>query len=259
MAIQAVLVSPKFLFRVELDDRPQSLEPHPLDEYALASRLSYFIWATMPDDELFALAAKGQLTANLEPQVRRMLKDPRAKSLVDDFAMQWLQLRRLRAVAPDTKLFPAFDERLQRSMLTETQLFLQAVVQEDRSILDLIGADFTFLDRTLARHYGIIDTAGNRVGEKPVRPGGRMISDREFVRVSLPPNAERGGILTQASILTVTSREPNVMPVGLGKRPGAWGSNAPAALAGGASQMVPASTAPAMYPIRGGDRASPRA
>jgi hypothetical protein len=217
MAFQAILVSPKFLFRVELDDRPQTLEPHPLDEYALASRLSYFIWATMPDDELFALAAKGQLTANLEPQVRRMLKDPRAKSLVDDFAMQWLQLRRLRAVAPDTKLFPSFDERLRRSMLTETQLFLTAILQEDRSILDLIGADFTFLDRTLARHYGIIDTAGNRVGAKPVRPGGRLISDRDFVRVSLPPDGERGGILTQASILTVTSNPTRTSPVKRGK------------------------------------------
>jgi hypothetical protein len=216
MAFQAILVSPKFLFRVELDDRPQSLEAHPIDEYALASRLSYFIWATMPDDELFALAAKGELTKNLEPQVRRMLKDPRASSLVDEFAMQWLQLRRLRTVSPDTKLFPAFDERLRKSMTTETELFLKAIVQEDRSILDLISADFTFLDRTLARHYGIIDTMGNRVGDKKPRPGGRPI-DRDFVRVSLPPDSDRGGILTQASVLTVTSNPTRTSPVKRGK------------------------------------------
>ncbi|MDB5324390.1 MAG: hypothetical protein JWN40_6021 [Phycisphaerales bacterium] len=217
MAFQAILVSPKFLFRVELDDRPQSLEPHEIDEYALASRLSYFLWATMPDDELFALAEKGQLTKNLEPQVRRMLKDPRANSLVDQFAMQWLQLRRLRSVAPDTKLFPAFDERLRRSMMKETELFLQAILQEDRSVLDLISADFTFLDRTLARHYGIIDTVGNRVGDKQLRPGGRFISDRDFVRVSLPPDSDRGGLLAQASVLTVTSNPTRTSPVKRGK------------------------------------------
>src|SRR5205085_12442764 len=155
MAFQAVLVSPKFLFRVELDDRPQSAEPHAINEYQLASRLSYFLWSTMPDDELFALAAKGQLTANIEPQVRRMLKDARSKSLVDNFAMQWLQLRRLRAVSPDTKQFPSFDERLRAAMQKETEMFLGAIIQEDRSILDLIDGDFTFVNRTLARFYGL--------------------------------------------------------------------------------------------------------
>ncbi len=106
LALEAALVSPKFLFRVELDDRPDSAGPHPIDEYQLASRLSYFLWSTMPDDELFALAAKKQLTANLDAQVRRMLKDPRSKALVDNFAMQWLQLRLLKNFNPDPKLFP---------------------------------------------------------------------------------------------------------------------------------------------------------
>ena len=217
MAMEAVLVSPKFLFRVELDDRSNSAAAHPIDEYALASRLSYFLWATMPDDELFDLAAKGQLTANLEAQCRRMLKDPRAKTLVDQFAMQWLQLKRLRIVSPDTKLFPAFDERLRSSMAKETEMFLDAIVKEDRSVLDLISADFTFLNRTLARFYGIADTAGNRVGEKATRPGGTFIPDRDFVRVSLPPDSQRGGLLTQASILTVTSNPTRTSPVKRGK------------------------------------------
>jgi hypothetical protein len=136
VALQAVLISPKFLFRLELDDRPEAAEPRSLDEYQLASRLSYFLWSSMPDDELFALAEKQQLTANLEPQVRRMLKDPRAKSLVDNFAMQWLQLKRLRSFTPDTKLFPAFNEQLRAAMGKETELFIEAVIREDRSILD---------------------------------------------------------------------------------------------------------------------------
>ena len=109
LAMQAMLISPKFLFRVELDDRPDSPGPHAIDEYQLASRLSYFIWSTMPDDELLDLAGKNQLTANLDQQVRRMLKDPRANALVDNFAMQWLQLRRLKKFrAPDTGLFSEF-------------------------------------------------------------------------------------------------------------------------------------------------------
>jgi len=216
LAIQAVLVSPKFLFRVELDDRPDSAEPHAIDEYQLASRLSYFLWSSMPDEELFTLAAKKQLAAHLDAQVQRMLKDPKAWALTDSFAMQWLQLRRLQAFSPDTRLFPAFNDQLRSAMLKETELFFNAIVVEDRSILDLIDADFTYLNEPLARHYGIVDTNGNRAGQKPVQPGGRPIRGREFVRVALT-GGERGGILTQASVLTVTSNPTRTSPVKRGR------------------------------------------
>jgi len=220
LALQAVLVSPKFLFRVELDDRPASAQPHAIDEFQLASRLSYFLWSSMPDDELFALAAKQQLTANLEPQVRRMLQDPKAAALVENFAIQWLQLGRLQAFAPDPKLFPSFNDRLRKAMLKETELFFQAIIKEDRSILDLIDADFTFLNDTLARHYGIADTNGNRSGQKPTKPGGQRFQGGRggdlFQRVSLQ-DGERGGILTQASVLTVTSNPTRTSPVKRGR------------------------------------------
>jgi hypothetical protein len=221
LALQAVLVSPKFLFRVELDNRPDSPQQHPIDEYQLACRLSYFLWSSMPDDELFALAAKKQLTANLDAQVKRMLQDPKARALTQNFAVQWLQLGRLSTFAPDPKLFPNFNERLRKSMLRETELFFEAIVKEDRSILDLIDADFSFLNETLARHYGIADTNGNRVGQKPTRPGGKPFQGgrREgdvFLRVSLH-DGERGGILTHASVLTVTSNPTRTSPVKRGR------------------------------------------
>lgn len=216
LAMQATLVSPKFLFRVELDDRPDSADPHPLDEYQLASRLSYFLWSSMPDDELFELAKRKQLTANLDAQVRRMLKDPKAQSLVDNFAMQWLQLKRLKSFAPDTSMFPEFDERLRQSMQKETELFFAAVMNEDRSILDLIDSDFTFLDRSLAQLYGIADTAGNHVGQKTIYPGGKQFNRGDFSRVALH-DRQRGGILTQASVLTVTSNPTRTSPVKRGR------------------------------------------
>ena len=218
LMVQAVLVSPKFLFRVELDDRPTQPEPHPLDEFQLASRLSYFLWSTMPDDELLDLATKKQLNANLDAQVRRLLKSPRAESLVKNFALQWLQLRRLQTHAADTKLFPNFNDELRAAMLRETELFFAEIVREDRSILDLIDGDFTYLNGTLARHYGIADTAGNwrDAAAKDKRPGGQPIRGDEFVRVSLPMK-ERGGLLTQASVLVVTSNPTRTSPVKRGR------------------------------------------
>lgn len=216
-AMQAALVSPKFLFRVELDDRPVGAEPAALDEYQLASRLSYFVWATMPDDELFDLAAKGQLSANLEPQVRRMLADPRAETLVHNFGMQWLQIKRLETFQPDSKLFPSFNDGLRKSMLKESELFLTTIIREDRSVLDLVDANFTFLNEPLARHYGIVDTKGNRNGQKNKVPGGQPIRGREFIRVELQPESPRGGILTQASVLTVTSNPTRTSPVKRGR------------------------------------------
>ena len=217
-AVQAVLISPKFLFRVELDDRPTQPQAHPLDEFQLASRLSYFLWSTMPDDELFALAGKNQLTANLDAQVRRMLKSPQAAALVENFAMQWLQLRRLQTFAPDAKLFPNFNEKLRAAMLRETELFFGEIVREDRSVLDLIDGDFTYLTAVLARHYGIADTVGNWMDAKGKdrRPGGEPIRGDMFVRVSLPMK-ERGGLLTQASVLTVTSNPTRTSPVKRGR------------------------------------------
>ena len=216
LALQAVLTSPKFLFRVELDDRPETPEPHPITEHQLASRLSYFLWNSLPDEELLAQAGKSTLTANLEAQVRRMLKDPRSRELVDSFGIQWLQLKRISFVAPDGGLFPQFNQRLRESMLRETELFLEAVFREDRSVLDLVSADFTFLDERLARHYGISDTMGNRPGQKTPRPGGQPIPREDFVRVSLQ-DGDRGGLLTQASVLTVTSNPTRTSPVKRGR------------------------------------------
>lgn len=216
LAMQAVLVSPRFLFRLELDDRPVSDQPVPLDEYQLASRLSYFLWSSMPDDELFELAGKKQLTANLEAQVARMLRDPRAEALVENFVLQWLQLRRLRTHSADPKLFPRFNEELRSAMLRETELFFAEIIRENRSLLDLIDGKFTYLNARLASHYGIRDTAGNTWGTKKVRPGGQPIPHDRFVRVELP-DGPRGGILTHASVLTVTSNPTRTSPVKRGK------------------------------------------
>ncbi len=211
--LKVVLCSPKFLFRVELDPLPRYPGAHPLDEFQLASRLSYFLWTTMPDEELFRLATKGQLTANLDAQVRRMLKDPKAETLTSNFALQWLQLQRLQTFAPDSKLFPSFDERLRRAMLRETELFFSEIVREDRSVLELIDADFTYVNETLARHYGL-DSARGQSGYRG--RGGDFRARNEFTRITLT-GKERGGLLTQASILTVTSNPTRTSPVKRGK------------------------------------------
>ncbi len=215
-AIQVVLCSPKFLFRVELDDRPTTPDSRPIDEFQLASRLSYFLWSTMPDDELLALAEKKQLAANLDSQVRRMLADPKSSELVKNFAMQWLQIQRLERFAPDAKLFPTFNDRLRAAMLTETEMFFESVMREDRSILELIDADYTFLNEPLAKHYGIADSNGNLVGQKPAQPKGQPIRGFTFQRVALQGRS-RGGLLTQASVLTVTSNPTRTSPVKRGR------------------------------------------
>jgi hypothetical protein len=201
---------------VELDSNPNAPEARPLNEFHLASRLSYFLWCSMPDDELLELARSGQLSSKLDEQVARMLKDPRANTLVDNFAMQWLQLKRLQLSAPDKQLFPAFNEPLRDAMTQETRLFLKEVLLNDHSLLDLIDGKFSFLNETLARHYRIADTQGTRQGQKPTRPGGQPIRGREFVRVDFE-DGERGGLLTQASILTVTSNPTRTSPVKRGK------------------------------------------
>jgi Protein of unknown function (DUF1592)/Protein of unknown function (DUF1588)/Protein of unknown function (DUF1587)/Protein of unknown function (DUF1585)/Protein of unknown function (DUF1595)/Planctomycete cytochrome C len=216
LAMQAALCSPKFLFRVELYDQAPRAAVRPLNEFQLASRLAYFLWSTMPDDTLLDLAQAGKLTGQLEPQVMRMLADPRATALVQNFALQWLQIKRLEFIAPDGTLFPTFDARLRKAMFQETELFFESVLREDRSILDLIDADYTFLNEPLAKHYGIADTAGNAVGQKPARSGGQPIRGDEFRRVSLPGGL-RGGLLTQASVLTVNSNPTRTSPVKRGR------------------------------------------
>lgn len=203
--LQAILVSPNFLFRVE--SNPASIHKVtnktglPLNDYELASRLSYFLWSTMPDDELFALAAKGTLQqpAVLIAQVRRMLKDPKADALAANFAGQWLQLRKLNNVFPDKRRFPDFNNAMRDSMRRETELFFSAIVREDRSVLDFLDGKYTYVNGPLAKHYGIPNVEGD-----------------QFRRVALTDDA-RGGILTQASVLTVTSNPTRTSPVKRGK------------------------------------------
>jgi hypothetical protein len=202
LALEAVLVSPHFLFRVELDREPNNPRAaHPVSEYELATRLSYFLWSSMPDEELFRLAGQGALRkpGNLEAQVRRMLRDPKAHALVENFAGQWLQLRNLQTMTPNPAQFPTFNDALRIAMLRETELFFEAVVREDRSILDFLNADFTFLNERLARHYGVAGVKGE-----------------QFRRVKLTGGV-RGGVLTQASILTITSNPTRTSPVKRGK------------------------------------------
>ncbi len=215
-AIKVILCSPKFLFRLELDDRLDSPEPRLIDEFHLASRLSYFLWSSMPDDELLDLAENNQLTANLESQVKRMLAEPKVAELVRNFGFQWLQIQRLATVAPDPKRFPTFNPKLRAAMLKETELFLESIIREDLSILELLDANYTFLNQPLANHYGIADTKGNWIGQPVKVPGGKPIKGRAFRRVDLQGRS-RGGILTQASVLTVTSNPTRTSPVKRGR------------------------------------------
>ncbi|MDQ3813103.1 MAG: DUF1592 domain-containing protein [Armatimonadota bacterium] len=205
LALQAVLVSPRFLFRVEVDPNPNDpKKSRSLSDYEIAARLSYFLWSSMPDDELFACAAKGSLQnpAMLKAQVRRMLNDPRAHALATNFAGQWLQLRNLETVAPDPEQFPAFNDELRHAMRQETEMFFEAIVREDRSVLDFLDAKFTYLNEPLARHYAIEGIKGDKLRRV-------VLTDAQA--------EQRGGILTQASILTVTSNPTRTSPVKRGK------------------------------------------
>ena len=202
IAIQGMLVSPNFLFRVENDRDPNDPDDrHSLADYELASRLSYFLWASMPDAELFALADDGKLhdPAVLKQQARRMLADPKSAALMENFAGQWLNLRNLAEVTPDTKSFPDFSEDLRTDMRRETELFFDSIVRNDRSILTLLDGDYTFVNERLAAHYGLPDVTGP-----------------EFREVSLQ-GTNRAGVLTQASILTLTSNATRTSPVKRGK------------------------------------------
>jgi hypothetical protein len=188
-ALRAILVSPYFLYRGEPS----------VDEYALASRLSYFLWSSMPDDELFAHARKRTLRKNLEQQVRRMLVDPKSRALTDNFAGQWLQIRNLSNITPDQKIFRAFDDALRDAMRTETEMFFERIVREDRSVLEFLTAHESFLNDRLAKHYGLDAIDGDA-----------------FQLVSLR-NTPRRGVLTHGSVLARTSNPTRTSPVKRGK------------------------------------------
>ena len=197
-AIERVLVDPEFLFRVETDPPGiASATPYRVSDLELASRLSFFLWSSIPDDELLDIAVRGELhePAILDGQVRRMLADPRSQALVENFGAQWLQLRKLRNAAPDGVTYAAFDENLRDAMWRETQLFLEHEIRQDRPIANLLRANYTFANERLARHYGIPDVHGVH-----------------FRRVTYPDNA-RTGLLGHASILTVTSYANRTSPV----------------------------------------------
>ena len=203
MALRRLLVSPEFLFRIERDPEGAAPNaPYRISDLELASRLSFFLWSSIPDDELLDVAAAGSLREPgvLEGQVRRMLADPRAEALVTNFAAQWLYLRNLPAVSPDFIVFPDFDETLRRALREETELFFDSIIREDRSVLDLLNADYTFLNERLAKHYGIPNVYGSH-----------------FRRIDLPPGSPRGGLLGQGSILAVTSYATRTSPVVRGK------------------------------------------
>lgn len=198
-ALSAVLVSPEFLFRIERD--PTDVAPataYRIGDLELASRLSFFLWSSIPDEELLAIAQRGELHRPkvLESQVRRMLADSRSSSLVENFAAQWLHLRNLESFTPDLRLFPDFDDNLRDAFRRETELHFEALLREDRTVLDLIKTDHTFLNERLAKHYGIPNVYGSR-----------------FRRVALDSQSRRGGLLRQGSVLTVTSYATRTSPV----------------------------------------------
>jgi hypothetical protein len=191
LALRRILASPQFLIRAE--EEPESIAPgeiYRISDLELASRLSFFLWSSIPDDELLAVAAENRLSNPdmLERQVRRMLADPRSESLVDNFGQQWLYLRNLATTAPDQTVFPDWDDELRESFARETELLLDHIIREDRSVLEILDADYTFVNERLARHYGIPNIYGSH-----------------FRRVSLGPELDyRRGILGQGSFLSTT-------------------------------------------------------
>jgi hypothetical protein len=202
LAIEAMLVSPHFLFRVEHDPNP--LDPagsHPVSDIELASRLSYFLWSSMPDDELQGMAEshKLRMPGALDVQVKRMLSDPRASAFADNFAGQWLETRNLDFIKPDPQKFPAWGPELRDAMKTETRMFFEFILRKNRPVSDFLDAKYTYLNELLAKHYGIAGVTGP-----------------EFRRVELA-TGQRGGILSQASVLTVSSYPSRTSPVIRGK------------------------------------------
>ncbi|MBI4473124.1 MAG: DUF1592 domain-containing protein, partial [Acidobacteria bacterium] len=203
MALRAILVSPRFLFRIEED--PKGIRPgtvYRISDFELASRLSFFLWSSIPDDELLNVAAAGALRSPeiLARQVRRLLADEKSNALVENFAGQWLQLRNLAAVSPFPRAFPEFDDNLRQAFRRETELFFSSIKDENRSVLDLFRANYTFLNERLAKHYGIPNVYGSR-----------------FRRVELTEDNPRRGLLGHGSLLTVTSYATRTAPTLRGK------------------------------------------
>jgi hypothetical protein len=197
------LMSPRFLFRIEQD--PAGIAPrtpYALSDLDLASRLSFFLWSSIPDDELLETAIRGSLKqpAVLEKEVRRMLADPRSEALVNNFAEQWLYLRNLASTSPDARMFPDFDDNLRQAFRRETEMFFESIMREDRNVLDLLRANYTFVNERLAKHYSIPNVYGSR-----------------FRRVTFDENSVRGGLLGQGSVLTVSSYATRTSPVIRGK------------------------------------------
>jgi len=200
--LERVLVDPNFLFRIERDpSNTGPATPYRISDVELASRLSFFLWSSIPDDELIGVAVRGKLNdrAVLERQVRRMLADERSRTLVTNFASQWLYLRNMRAVLPNPEVFPDFDDSLREAFAKETELFFESQVREDHGLVDLLTANYTFVNERLARHYGIPNVYGSH-----------------FRRVTLPDD-NRAGLLGQGRILTVTSYTNRTSPVVRGK------------------------------------------
>ena len=199
-AVERLLVEFDFLYRSEIDPSSAS-GPYRLSDIALASRLSFFLWSSIPDDELLQAAEQGRLRnpAVFDGQVRRMLRDDRAKALVASFGAQWLYLRNLRIVTPDLFEFPDWDDNLRQAMARETELFLDSQLRDDRGVTELLSADYTFVNERLARHYGM-----------------RGVYGSHFRRVTLPAD-RRTGLLGHASIMTVTSFPNRTSPVVRGK------------------------------------------
>ena len=199
--LQRILASPKFVFRVERDPAAVTNPVYRISDLELASRLSFFLWSSIPDDQLLSAAAKGTLSdpVVLEKQVRRMLADPKAEALTSNFAGQWLHLRNVTNILPNSDLFPDFDDNLREGFRRETELLFDSIVKEDRNVVDLMTADYTFVNERLARHYGIPNIYGSR-----------------FRRVHITDDARRG-LLGQGSILATTSHAERTSPVLRGK------------------------------------------
>jgi hypothetical protein len=200
-ALQAILVNPHFLYRIESSGKTPGAD-EPLNDFELASRLSYFLWSSTPDEPLLRLAETKQLhkPAVLEAQVRRMLADPKSSALVENFAGQWLQFKNMDVVKPDLERFPKFDDGLRRSMRRETALFVEHIFRNNRSLTEMLNADYTFLDERLARYYGIKNVQGP-----------------EFRKIDMSTSERGGGLLAHASILTVSSYSTRTSPVLRGK------------------------------------------
>ncbi len=227
MGLSAVLASPEFLFRIERDPasakatagKPGEGSVYRISDLELASRLSFFLWSSIPDDELIDVAARGDLDkpAVLERQVTRMLADARSRNLITNFASQWLHLRNLDSMTPDMRLFPDFDDNLRQAFRQETEMLVDSVIRENRSVLDLLRADYTFVNERLAKHYGIPNVYGSRFRRITFEDAEPASPNRDDAPSGEAGGRRRGGLLRHGSILLVTSYPTRTSPVIRGK------------------------------------------